>query len=255
MFSIGIDIGSVATKCALVKDGSLIASSIVKTGSDTERSAEQALSEALKSAQIKEADAALVISTGYGRRTFKRAGKAITEISAVACGAYVLYGKKSCLVIDVGGQDTKIVDVGKTGQAADFLMNDKCAAGTGRFLEMMSSVFETDLEGLSELALKSGNPVVINSTCSVFAESEVVSLISHSIKREDIAAGLFNAIATRIDSMIKQIGCANPILFCGGGAKSAALWKSLKRITGREIAVPENPQFVAAYGAALLCSY
>ncbi len=252
MFSIGMDIGSVATKCALVKNGSLTASSIVKTGYDTERSSARALSDVLKSAQIKAQDVATVISTGYGRRTFKGADKTITEISAVAKGAYVLSGRKSCLVIDVGGQDTKIVDVSKDGQASDFLMNDKCAAGTGRFLEMMSSVFDTDLDGLSEIALKSDKPLAINSTCSVFAESEVVSLMSHAAKREDIAAGLFNAIAARINNMIKQMHSSNPIVFCGGGAKSAALWKSLKMMTGREISVPENPQFVAAYGAALL---
>ncbi|MBM3253183.1 MAG: hypothetical protein FJZ16_02880 [Candidatus Omnitrophica bacterium] len=250
----GIDIGSVATKCVLVKEARVIASNLGKTGFDVEKSTIDIFYDTLKKAKISKSKIGTVVSTGYGRRTFKEADRTITEVSAAGYGAYILTGRKNCLVIDVGGQDTKIININKTGRITDFLMNDKCAAGTGRFLELMVDVLETDLEGLSNLALKSRKPVTINSTCSVFAESEAVSLIAHSVKREDIAAGLFDAIATRINNMIKQAHSSNPIVFSGGGAKSSALKKSLERITKREITILDNPQFVAAYGAALLDS-
>lgn len=247
--SIGIDLGSVATKCVAVEDSKIIAYSIMDTGSDSEKSAEFVFNEVLQKLGKKESRN--IISTGYGRRIFKNATKVITEISAAGSGIYKIAGEKECLAIDVGGQDTKVIEVGENGKVVDFLMNDKCAAGTGRFLEMMARALETDLEGLSEIAMQSRNPVTINSTCSVFAESEVISLIAQKSKKEDIAGGLFNAISTRIANMTKNFPSNKPIFFCGGGAKSPALKDALIKIIGREIIVPENPQFIVAYGAAL----
>ncbi|MCS7181349.1 MAG: acyl-CoA dehydratase activase, partial [bacterium] len=200
---------------------------------------------------IKEEDIESIISTGYGRRTFKKAKKVITEISAVAIGSYFLSGKRKCIVIDVGGQDTKVVEVGENGEIIDFLMNDKCAAGTGRFLEMMANVFGINIEEFSNLALNSKNPVKINSTCSVFAESEVVSLITSNTPKEDIAGGLFISISSRIAGMVRQFPHNDNIVFCGGGAKIPALKLSLEKILEKEIIVLPEPQFVVAFGAAL----
>ena len=169
----------------------------------------------------------------------------------VAIGSYYLSGKKKSLIIDVGGQDTKVVEVNENGEIIDFLMNDKCAAGTGRFLEMMSNVFGMDLEKFSYLALQSKKPIKINSTCSVFAESEVVSLITSNTPKEDIAAGLFYSIASRIVTMIRQFSYNDLILFCGGGANIPALKIYIEKIIEREIIVLPNPQFVVAFGAAL----
>jgi predicted CoA-substrate-specific enzyme activase len=247
----GIDIGSVTTKCVIVKDKEIIAKELTRTGANTEEAAELVFNRALKSADKSEPDIDNIISTGYGRRLFKKANKIITEISAAGKGAYNLAGNKSCLVIDVGGQDTKVIEV-NGGEVTDFLMNDKCAAGTGRFLEMMAHVLETDFQNFSELAMKFDNPVEINSTCSVFAESEVISLLSKAAKKENIAAGLFKAIAARIASMLGQFGKGHDIVFCGGGAKSQALKYFLEESIGSKVFVLDNPQFVVAFGAAIL---
>lgn len=248
---IGVDIGSVATKCVLVEDKKIIANTLTPTGTDSEKSAEFVFTEILRQTGIKKPDAEDIVCTGYGRRIFKKAGKVITEISAAGYGAYLLSGGRACLVLDVGGQDTKIIEVNQSGAVTDFLMNDKCAAGTGRFLEIMSNVLESDLETMSELALKAENPAVINATCSVFAESEVVSLIAKGSGKAEIAAGLFNAISTRISAMLRQFEEDTPLLFCGGAARSKALKIFLEKTSGRTISILDNPQFVVAFGAAL----
>ena len=248
---IGIDIGSVAVKCVLVNDKKIIASALIPTGADSEKSAEFVFAKILKQVGIREPDAKNIVCTGYGRRIFKKAGRVITEISAAGYGAYLLSGCRACLVLDVGGQDTKVIEVNQSGAVTDFLMNDKCAAGTGRFLEMMANVLESNLETMSELALKAENQAVINATCSVFAESEVVSLIAQGVGKAEIAAGLFNAISTRIAAMLRQFEANTPLLFCGGAAQSKALKIFLERTSGRTISVLDNPQFVVAFGAAL----
>ncbi|MCX8083246.1 MAG: acyl-CoA dehydratase activase [bacterium] len=247
----GIDIGSVTTKCAIVKDEIILGKAIIRTSLDTETSSEYVLQKALEEAGIKETDLKDITSTGYGRRQFKKANRIITEISAVAKGGYILGGKKRCLILDVGGQDTKVVEVDDKGEVVDFLMNDKCSAGTGRFLEIMAGVLETDIEGFSSLAMSSKSPVKINSTCSVFAESEVISLITSSTSRQDIAGGLFNAIAVRIATMTRQFSYRENLLFCGGGARIPALKHYLEKILERDVIVLPEPQFVVAYGAAL----
>ncbi len=247
----GIDIGSVTTKCVIVKENAIIAKALTKTGVDTQKSAEFVFAEALRSGNINASEVVHIGSTGYGRRLFKKANKIITEIGSAGYGAYILVGRKKGLIIDVGGQDTKIIEIDDKGEVTDFLMNDKCAAGTGRFLEMMAGVLETDIDGLSKLAMKSNAPVTINSTCSVFAESEVISLISKAAKKENIAAGLFNAISDRISVMLKQFGGYDYTLFCGGGAKSQALKNALEKTSGLKIVIVNNPQFVAAFGAAI----
>jgi len=247
---VGIDMGSVATKCVVLKNGEVIAKALVNTGVDTEQSAEIGFKMALDQGKISEAEISNIVSTGYGRRLFTRADKIVTEISAVALGAAVLTKDNNFLIVDVGGQDTKVVEVGEKGDVLDFLMNDKCAAGTGRFLEIMAQVLETDLSGFSELALKSHNPVTINSTCSVFAESEIISLLSKAAKKEDIAGGLVKSIALRISSMMSQFGKKESTFFCGGGAKCEPLRRALEEARGVAISVIDTPQFVAALGAA-----
>jgi predicted CoA-substrate-specific enzyme activase len=247
----GIDIGSVTTKCVIIKNEEIIGKAITKTTVDTEKCAEIVMKKAIEESKIKESEIESIVSTGYGRRIFKKAKKIITEITAVAIGSYHLSGKKKSLIIDVGGQDTKVVEVNENGDIIDFLMNDKCAAGTGRFLEMMSDVFGMDLEKFSYLALQSKKPIKINSTCSVFAESEVVSLITSNTPKEDIAAGLFYSIASRIGAMVRQFPHNELILFCGGGAIIPALKIYIEKVIEKELVVLPNPQFVVAFGAAL----
>ncbi len=247
----GIDIGSVMTKCVIVENDRIVARAIAKSGALPEKVAEKALIEATKDAGIEISELEKIVSTGYGRHIFSKAHTTITEISAAAKAAFYLSGKKNCLVIDVGGQDTKVIEVDNNGEILDFLMNDKCAAGTGRFLEMMANVLETDIYGLGEISLKATRPVLINSTCSVFAESEVVSLLAHNEKKENIAAGLLNAIASRISTMMSHFNKEVPVVFCGGGAKIPGFKESIEKISNRKIHVLENPQFVIAFGAAI----
>jgi len=247
----GIDIGSVTTKCVIVKGSEIAGKSLVKTGIDTEKCARSVLEKALEEASLNISGIGHTISTGYGRRAFSKSDRVITEISAAAAGGYHLTGRRECLIIDVGGQDTKVIEVDAAGNVLDFLMNDKCAAGTGRFLEIMATVMETDIQGLSSLAMASRTPVRINSTCSVFAESEVVSLIASSAAKEDIAAGLFNSIASRVAIMIRHFNQNRPLLFCGGGAKSMALKEAIEKTAERQITVLPEPQFVVALGAAI----
>lgn len=247
----GIDIGSVTTKCVLIKDGKLAAKSAQRTGARPETSAEAVFTATLAAAGIRPEAIQATVSTGYGRRLVRNSAKVVTEISAAAAGAFASGGRRRMLVLDVGGQDTKIIEVSDSGGVTDFLMNDKCSAGTGRFLELMATVMETDFAGLSALALQAQAPVTINATCSVFAESEVVSLIAHAARREDIAAGIMRSIASRIGGMLHSFDRAIPLMFCGGGAISEALRQAVAAETGRELSVLPDPQFVVAYGAAL----
>ncbi|MCM8758848.1 MAG: acyl-CoA dehydratase activase [Candidatus Omnitrophica bacterium] len=247
----GIDIGSVMTKCVIVEGNRVIAKTISRSGPMPEKIAENILQQALKNAGIEFSQLEKIVSTGYGRHIFSLNHKTVTEVSAAAKASFYLSGEKPCLVIDVGGQDTKTIEVDRRGEVVDFLMNDKCAAGTGRFLEMMATVLETDIYGLGKLALSATKPVVINSTCSVFAESEVVSLLAHNEKKENIAAGLLNAIAARIATMMSHFRKDVPVVFCGGGANIPGLKESIEKISGRQIHILENPQFVVAFGAAI----
>jgi len=247
----GVDIGSVTTKCVVILGEEAVGRALVNTGTDTGASAAAVFAGALEAAHARDEEIAAVVSTGYGRRMFKRADRNLTEISAAGLGGWTLAGRKPCCIIDVGGQDTKVIEVGADGGVLDFLMNDKCAAGTGRFLDLMSQVLGTDLPGLSALAEQAARSVTINATCSVFAESEVVSLIAHGVPKEEIAAGLFRAIAGRIGAMVKQFrGCAETV-FCGGGARLPFLKRTLEETAGFPCVVLPEPQFVVAYGAAL----
>jgi len=250
MLKAGIDIGSVMTKCVIVRDETVIARAIGRSGTMPEIIAEKVLQEALNQAGLDYSDLGKIVSTGYGRDIFSKAHLTITEISAVAKAVFHIM-KTGCLIIDVGGQDTKTIEIDSSGEIVDFLMNDKCAAGTGRFLEMMAGVLETDIYGLGKLALQADKPVLLNATCSVFAESEVVSLIAHNEKKENIAAGLFNAIASRIATMMAHFNKNVRVVFCGGGANIPALKNSIEKISNRKLEIPEHPQFLVAFGSAL----
>lgn len=253
-FIAGIDIGSVTTKCVILADADVKARTLTRTGVDPEKAVDTVVCEACALAGIRAAQLERRVATGYGRRLVAGASKVITEISAAGRGAFELAGGRRLLVLDVGGQDTKLIDVEAGGDIADFLMNDKCAAGTGRFLELMAGVLETDLDGLSALAFKSAAPITINATCGVFAETEVVSLIAHAARREDIAAGVMNSIATRIAAMLHSFDPDSDLVFCGGGARSPALCRAVQAAAHREIRVLPNPQYVVALGAALLAA-
>jgi predicted CoA-substrate-specific enzyme activase len=192
-----------------------------------------------------------IISTGYGRNSLEFADKAVTEITCHAVGAHYLNPKVRS-VIDIGGQDSKAISIDERGGVKDFAMNDKCAAGTGRFLEVMARALEVDLEDFGNLSITADQPSKISSLCTVFAESEVISLISQGEKRENIIAGIHESIAARVSAMANRVGIKTPIMMTGGVAKNVGVLKALETKLGQPIEVSEKTQVTGAIGAALI---
>ncbi|MEM1579145.1 MAG: acyl-CoA dehydratase activase [Archaeoglobaceae archaeon] len=249
MISAGIDIGSLTAKCVLLKNSSIMAYKISKVSPDVEKTAIKIFEETLIFAGISKDEVSTIFSTGYGRARVGFANKAVTEISCHAMGAYFLFPNVRT-VIDIGGQDSKVIAV-ENGKVVDFVMNDKCAAGTGRFLEVMANSLHLRIDEIGEIALKAKKKVTISSTCTVFAESEVISHIAAGEKIEDIVAGICEAIASRIAGMAKRVGVREEVVLTGGVAKNAGVKKALEEKLGINIRVPEEPQIVGALGAAV----
>jgi predicted CoA-substrate-specific enzyme activase len=198
---------------------------------------------------IQEKDVERIVATGYGRKSIQFADTAVSEITAHAKGVRYLFPEVRG-IIDIGGQDSKVIAV-DNGRVADFLMNDKCAAGTGKFLEYTAKALEVSIEALSILALASKTPASISSTCTVFAESEVISLRARRATKEDLAAGLVESIAQRVSVMAKQVGLKENIAFVGGVAKNAGMKAALERELGITLFVPFEPQITGALGGSL----
>ncbi len=247
----GIDIGSLATKIVLFIDEELIDYRTERSTYDFKRVGHKLFDEILQKHDLKRNDV-FVMSTGYGRNTIDIADDRVTEITAHAKGAKFFF-PDAYSVIDIGGQDSKAIVISKkTGNVIDFQMNDKCAAGTGRFLEVMAHALEVPIEEFGKLALKSSNPASISSTCTVFAESEIISLFARGASKEDIASGIHKSIARRVAGMGKGIGVGPHLVFCGGVAKNDAVKKYLEEELGFEIVRPNYPQLTGAIGAAII---
>ena len=249
MISIGIDSGSATTKAVLVIDGQIISHSILPTAFDFLSAAEKAYKNVLIDSGFDEKDVDGVFATGYGRNSIKFASKSISEISAHMMGVYHQYPEVNG-IIDIGGQDSKVISVSR-GKVNDFLMNDKCAAGTGKFLEYTARALEVPIEELGLLAINSKKPASITSMCTVFAESEVISLRARGFTKEDIAAGLIESIAKRVVVMARQVGLKQNVAFVGGVAKNVGIKGALERELGLSFYVPPEPQITGALGAAL----
>jgi len=248
---VGIDIGSLATKIVLLNNSNLIDYRTERSTFDFKRIGHNLFKELLEKNNLKKDDV-FVMSTGYGRNTIDIADDRITEITAHARGGQFFFPDAHS-VIDIGGQDSKaIVMSQKTGNVIDFQMNDKCAAGTGRFLEVMAHALEVPIDEFGNLALNSSKPASISSTCTVFAESEVISLFARGASKQDIASGIHKSIAKRVAGMAKRIGVGPKLVFCGGVAKNPAVKKYLEEELGFEIVNPQYPQLTGAIGAALI---
>jgi (R)-2-hydroxyacyl-CoA dehydratese activating ATPase len=250
VISVGIDSGSATTKAVLIIDNQIILQNIRPTAFDLLSAAEKAYNDVLVHAGVDEDSVDLVYATGYGRNSIKFADRAISEITAHARGVYHQYPEVNG-IIDIGGQDSKVISV-NGGKVTDFLMNDKCAAGTGKFLEYTARALEVPIEELGNLALVSKKPAGITSMCTVFAESEVISLRAREFTKEDIAAGLIESIARRVAVMARQVGLKQNVAFVGGVAKNAGIKVALERELGISLYVPPDPQVTGALGAALL---
>jgi len=232
----GIDIGSNTAKAALIKDNQLLDTHVISTGYNPLKAGIKVFNKLLKKTGISKIDITAIISTGYGRASIDFADKAMTEIICHGTGAYFM-NQKVQGVIDVGGQDSKAILLDKNGNIENFAMNDKCAAGTGRFLEVMANALEVNLDQLGDFAKMADKPSKISSICTVFAESEVISMISQGKSREDIIAGIHRSIATRVYSMASRLDIRSPIILTGGVAKNIGVVSALKEKLGDNLII------------------
>lgn len=248
----GVDIGSLGTKAVVLSSSAIVGTAMLPTGVFPEQSGREALQRALVAAGAAHAQLQFVVATGYGRISAQYANKTITEITCHAKGAHFLHAATRT-ILDIGGQDCKAIRLDEDGQVSDFAMNDKCAAGTGRFLEVMSSVFKLPLAELGELARADVPMVPINNTCTVFAETEIISLLARGEPAASILKGVFAAIASRVNGLASRIGIEDEVFFSGGVAKNYGVVTSLEAALGHRIFVPDfDPQLVGALGAAVL---
>jgi len=249
--SVGLDVGSSATKCVVLdSQGTLVGHHVVASGFDYTEAAEAALTHALAEAKASRTNIAGCISTGYGRQSIPFADRQVTEISCHARGAREWYPQVRN-IIDIGGQDTKFIRLTDDGKLADYRMNAKCAAGTGTFLESIAHKLGISLEQLDQLAMKSREETVINSYCTVFTGTEVIERIKEGQAREDISMGLFRSIATRVSEMMTARD--GPISATGGvAAHCRALIRALEEMFETKVLLPPLPQHAGAYGAALI---
>lgn len=250
MYVAGIDIGSIYSKVIILQDNQVVASLVKRTGGEIKAASQRIMGEVLAPLGLGIEDLKSVVATGYGRISVPFAEKQVTEITCFGRGIAHLYPEVRT-VIDIGGQDSKGIKIDENGSVVDFVMNDKCAAGTGRFLEVMANALEVNLEDMGSLALKSESPEEIGITCTVFAESQVISLVAEGRRKVDIIAGVHQAIAERIYGMLKMLRIEERIAVTGGGAKNIGLVKELEKKLGTKVVVPPEPQLIGAYGAAL----
>lgn len=251
-YAVGIDSGSTSTNAVIIDESkNIISYSVLRTGSQSLSSAEKALDEALKKANLAKEDISYIISTGYGRVSIPFADANVTEITCHGKGAFYL-NNNIRTVIDIGGQDSKVIRINENGEVTDFVMNDKCAAGTGRFLEMMAQTLEMPIEEMSKCFGEWKENITITSMCTVFAESEVVSLIAHNKNKADIIHGINNSISGKIVSMLERIGKKGPYMMSGGVAQNKGVVYSLSQKLNEKIFIPPEPEIVGALGAALI---
>jgi len=246
----GIDAGARTVKAVVVKDGRIAGKAIEVAGTDTESAANAVYDAAIKEAGVARGDVEKIMATGAGRKHVCFAPDQITEVTAAARGGHALF-PNARTVIDIGAEEGSAVKIDENGKIVDFAVNEKCAAGTGAFTEAMARALETTVEELGSLSLKSTRVVRINAQCAVFAESEVVALVHARTPPEDIARAVHDAISDRITSMVRRVGVNREIVLVGGVAKNLGFVESLKRGLETDLLIPEECEFVCAFGAAL----
>lgn len=247
----GVDVGAATAKVLILESGEILGYSITLTGADIKKSADKVMEQALQKAGLSKSDLKFTISTGYGRNFVDFADRSMSEILCHARGVKFLIPSVGS-IIDIGGQDSKAIELEEDGRVCNFVMNDKCAAGTGRFLEVMANVLEVgSIDKIGPLALKSRNHARISNTCTIFAETEVVSLRAQGWNRIDLLAGIHDAIASRVVTMASGIRLKDDAVFTGGVAKNVAVKKALEEEMGKKLLVPDEPQITGALGAAL----
>lgn len=251
IYGAGVDVGSTQTKAIILgPDKKIVGRSLITTGANVTKAAENGFAEALKDARIPREAVAYVVGTGYGRYKVTFGDTQITEITCHARGAQLLF-PLTRTTIDMGGQDTKAIKVGPDGSVLDFAMNDKCAAGTGRFLQAAAEVIGLGLGEIGEISLTAKDPVRLTSVCTVFVESDIMSYLAQKKRVEDILAGVHKAIATRTISLVRRVGIEPEITFTGGVARNIGMVRALEATLGQPLNVSPESHFMGALGAAV----
>ncbi|MDD3775436.1 MAG: acyl-CoA dehydratase activase [Sulfurovaceae bacterium] len=252
----GIDIGSTAIKISIVDENkNLIGSKISASGSMFYKYAQETLDALINELELNNNNIAYIVATGYGRKLYKEADENISEITANAIGARAAASEFGEIktIINIGGQDSKAISLDSEGNVVNFAMNDRCAAGTGKFLDVVALKLEMDVNMLGEYHFRSqGTPLSVSSTCAVFAESEIIGLLGNDHSIEDIVCGVHYSIAKRIVKLVKRVGIKEGVYFDGGPALNAGLVNAIENELGQRIFVPKNPQITTSFGAAIM---
>ena len=247
----GIDIGAAFSKAVILSEGRVVAYHVMPSGKNYRETAEKVMQAALDKARLGRQDIALTLATGYGAANVSFASQQVTEISCQARGIKHLLPSAGA-IIDVGGQSTKVIKIDEVGRAVDFVVSEKCAAGSGRFLQVIARVLGVPLEEIGPLSLKAKKAVKLTTSCAVFSESEAISRIAEGENKEDILAGVHNAIASKVVSLVERARTDGDCAITGGGAKDIGLVKAVEEKIACRLLVPEEPQITAALGAALI---
>lgn len=250
IYTLGIDVGSTTSKCVLLENGKkIVAQALYVAGTGT-KGPELVINQVLARAGIEKEDISFTVATGYGRMTLPGADAEMSELSCHGKGISARYPEVRT-IIDIGGQDAKVIRVNERGQMMNFAMNDKCAAGTGRFLDVMANILHLDISDLEKEAEKSVEAVKISSTCTVFAESEVISQLANNAAIPDVVSGICNSVASRVASLVKRVGVKETVFMSGGVARNGGVRRALEKELGVEITYSDFSQMMGAYGAAL----
>jgi predicted CoA-substrate-specific enzyme activase len=251
-YFMGVDLGSTTAKTVILDDaGNVVGARIVQMGAVSREGLRRSIDGALGSAGLDLSDIVYTIGTGYGRRLVPGIGRSFTEITCHARGASVMCPGVR-LVIDIGGQDSKVIAVDAMGLVENFAMNDRCASGTGRFYEVLARALECEMGEIGQLALNGRKDLEVSSLCATFAETEIISLLAEGAAREDVAASVHRAVAHRVLGLVALVGKRDPIVMTGGVARNAAAVHFLSQALERPLLVPPDPQVTGAFGAALL---
>ncbi|MEG0565471.1 MAG: acyl-CoA dehydratase activase [Hungatella sp.] len=250
MYTLGIDIGSTTSKCIILKDGTeIIAHALIVAGTGTQ-GPEQVLKKVFAESGITKSEIAYTIATGYGRKNFAEADDELSELSCHAKGVHFVFPNVHT-VIDIGGQDAKVLSLNEAGRMTEFLMNDKCAAGTGRFLDVMANILQLQIDDLEVEAAAATAPVKISNTCTVFAESEVISQLASGVEIPNLVAGICESVAGRVASLAKRIGIREQVCMSGGVAQNGGVRAAMAKELDCEIYYSPMAQLLGALGAAL----
>jgi predicted CoA-substrate-specific enzyme activase len=253
MVTCGIDIGSTTIEVVLLEGQSRLGAAMVRCGYAPSQNAERMLSLLLESSGLKRKDVRRVVATGFGRNYFQGVDRVVSEIACHAAGVLTVF-PEARTVIEIGGQDSKMFSVDREGRVRDFVMNDRCAAGTGRFVETVARCLNMDVEETGSAGLRARQACAISSMCAVFAETEIIGLLHQGVPVEEVLRGVFDAVARRVIGMAGRIGLTDPVVFTGGVARNVGIVQALERVTGHMMHVPDEPEFTGALGAALLAA-